>query len=193
MITGLDPSAESFLIDVARLQQRIADANRQISSGLRIASPADAIRSALSSSRSPSSAFTRAAAALIRPSQRATEVGIGSPETRKFSIALSVSSPQSSRRSAVSLTTSSLARCSPVSDTAEDARLSERSRSSLSSAVRAVCLWTRWHRFGAHVRCLTPPGRRRLADTHGAAARPAPRVRPSRLPPPRAARPTCRA
>src|SRR5437870_3095943 len=42
MITGLDPFAESFLIDVARLQQRIADANRQISSGLRIASPADA-------------------------------------------------------------------------------------------------------------------------------------------------------
>jgi hypothetical protein len=60
-------------------------------------SAAAAIRSALSGSRSPSSAFTRAAAALIRPSQRATAAGIGSPETGKFSTALRVSGPQSSR------------------------------------------------------------------------------------------------
>jgi hypothetical protein len=46
-----------------------------------IRSPASAIRPASSSSSRPSSAFTRAAAALIRPSQRATETGIGSPET----------------------------------------------------------------------------------------------------------------
>ena len=66
-------------------------------------SAAAAIRSALSASRSPSSAFTRAAADLIRPSQRATAVGIGSPETGKFSTALRVSPPQSSL-GAVSLT-----------------------------------------------------------------------------------------
>jgi hypothetical protein len=59
-------------------------------------SAAAAMRSALSGSRRPSSAFTRAAAALMRPSQRATETGIGSPETGKFSIAFRVSSPQSS-------------------------------------------------------------------------------------------------
>ena len=58
-------------------------------------SAAAAIRSALSGSSSPSSAFTRAAAALMRPSQRATEVGMGSPETVKLAIALLVSSPQS--------------------------------------------------------------------------------------------------
>ena len=51
-------------------------------------SAAAAMRSATSASRSPSSAFTRAAAALIRPSQRATGVGIGSPETGKFATAL---------------------------------------------------------------------------------------------------------
>ena len=68
-----------------------------------ILSPAAAIRSAFSGSRRPSSAFARAAAALIRPSQRATEVGIGSPETGKFSTALRVSMPQSSR-GAISLT-----------------------------------------------------------------------------------------
>ena len=56
------------------------------------------MRSALSASSSPSSAFTRAAAALIRPSQRATGAGIGSPETGKLSTALRVSAPQSSRR-----------------------------------------------------------------------------------------------
>src|SRR6187551_326748 len=59
-------------------------------------SPAAAIRSALSRSRRPRSAFTRAEAALIRPSQRATETGMGSPETGKFSTALRVSVPQSS-------------------------------------------------------------------------------------------------
>src|SRR5947208_993673 len=64
-------------------------------------SPAAAIRSALSGSRRPSSAFTRAAAALIRPSQRATAGGIGSPEMGKFSIAFRVSGPQSSCRASI--------------------------------------------------------------------------------------------
>src|SRR3954451_24050828 len=59
-------------------------------------SPAAAILSAFSLSRRPRSAFTRAEAALIRPSQRATETGMGSPETGKFSTALRVSVPQSS-------------------------------------------------------------------------------------------------
>ena len=66
-----------------------------------IASPAAAIRSALSASSSPSSAFTRAAAALIRPSQRATGTGIGSPETGKFATAFRVSPPHSSREISV--------------------------------------------------------------------------------------------
>ncbi len=72
-------------------------------------SPAAAIRSALPASRSPNSAFTRAAAALIRPSQRATGIGIGSPEIGKLPIALLVSAPQSSLRTLVSLTETSLA------------------------------------------------------------------------------------
>ncbi len=72
-------------------------------------SAASAMRSATSASRSPSSAFTRAAAALIRPSQRATGVGIGSPETGKLATALRVSAPQSSLPSVVSVTRSSLA------------------------------------------------------------------------------------
>jgi hypothetical protein len=59
-------------------------------------SPAAAILSAFSLSRRPRSAFTRAEAALMRPSQRATETGMGSPETGKFSTALRVSVPQSS-------------------------------------------------------------------------------------------------
>ena len=61
-----------------------------------IASPADAMRSARSASSSPRSAFTRAAAALMRPSQRTTPTGIGRPETGKLSIALRVSAPHSS-------------------------------------------------------------------------------------------------
>src|SRR5262245_6796436 len=73
-------------------------------------SPADAMRSATSRSRSSRSAFTRAAAALIRPSQRATGVGMGSPETGKFAIAFSVSTPQSSRLSTASAIAASLAR-----------------------------------------------------------------------------------
>jgi hypothetical protein len=60
-------------------------------------SAAAAIRSALSGSSNPSSAFTRAAAPLIRPSQWATGAGIGSPETVKLATAFRVSSPQSSR------------------------------------------------------------------------------------------------
>ena len=62
-----------------------------------IASPAAAIRSAFSASSKPRSAFARAAAALIRPSQRATGTGIVSPETGKFATAFRVSLPQSSR------------------------------------------------------------------------------------------------
>ena len=70
--------------------------NWSSSSPFAIRSAAAAIRSAFSGSSNPSSAFTRAAAALIRPSHRATSWGIGSPETGKFSIALRVSPPQSS-------------------------------------------------------------------------------------------------
>ena len=70
--------------------------NWSSSSPFAIRSPAAAIRLALSSSSRPRSAFARAAAALIRPSQRATGAGIGSPETGKFSTALRVSAPQSS-------------------------------------------------------------------------------------------------
>ena len=58
-----------------------------------IRSPAAAMRSASSASSNPRSAFARAAAALIRPSQWATAVGIGSPETGKLATALSVSPP----------------------------------------------------------------------------------------------------
>ena len=57
-----------------------------------------AMRSALSRSSRPRSAFTCAAAPLIRPSQRATGVGIGSPETGKFATAFAVSPPQSTAR-----------------------------------------------------------------------------------------------
>ena len=70
--------------------------NWSSSSPFAIRSPAAAIRSALSGSSSPSSAFTRAAAALIRPSHCATGAGIGSPETGKFPIAFAVSPPHSS-------------------------------------------------------------------------------------------------
>ena len=47
-------------------------------------------------SSSPSSAFTRAASALMRASQRTTGTGTRSPETGKFSTALLVSAPHSS-------------------------------------------------------------------------------------------------
>ena len=60
------------------------------------ASAAVAIRSATSASSSPSSALTRAAAPLIRPSQWITAAGIGSPDTGKFATALRVSPPHSS-------------------------------------------------------------------------------------------------
>src|SRR5688500_14701072 len=76
-------------------------------------SAAEAIRSALSASSRPSSAFTRAAAPLIRPSQRATEAGIGSPETVKLATALRVSSPQSSVRVSPSATNQSVVRPCP--------------------------------------------------------------------------------
>ena len=70
--------------------------NWSSSSPFAMRSAAAAMRSAFSASSSPRSAFTRAAAALIRPSQRATCRGIGSPETWKFSTAFFVSPPQSS-------------------------------------------------------------------------------------------------
>src|SRR4051794_5566679 len=53
------------------------------------------MRSARSPSSSPSSALTRAAAPLMRPSQRTTETGTRSPEIGKLSTALVVSPPQS--------------------------------------------------------------------------------------------------
>jgi hypothetical protein len=83
--------------------------NWSSSSPAAIRSPAAAIRSALSASSRSSSAFTRAAAALIRPSQRATGTGIGSPETGKFATAFVVSPPQSCVRSSVLDTAPSLA------------------------------------------------------------------------------------
>jgi hypothetical protein len=67
---------------------------------------AAAMRSALSRSRSPRSAFAWAAAPLMRPSQRATGVGMGSPETGKFATAFADSPPQSSCFSSVLLTLS---------------------------------------------------------------------------------------
>jgi hypothetical protein len=70
--------------------------NWSSSSPFAMRSPAAAIRSALSASSRPSSPFTRAAAALIRPSQRATGAGIGSPETGKLTTALLVSAPHNS-------------------------------------------------------------------------------------------------
>ena len=60
------------------------------------ASPAAAMRAASSGSSRPRSALTRAAAALMRPSQRTTPTGMGRPETGKLSIALRVSAPHSS-------------------------------------------------------------------------------------------------
>ena len=57
--------------------------NWSSSSPAAIRSPASAMRCAMSASRRPRSAFARAAAALIRPSQRATGGGIGSPGDRE--------------------------------------------------------------------------------------------------------------
>ena len=61
-----------------------------------ISSAAAAIRCASSESSRPRSAFARAAAPLIRPSQRTTATGTRSPETGKFATALRVSPPHSS-------------------------------------------------------------------------------------------------
>ena len=61
-----------------------------------ISSAAAAIRCARSESSSPSSALARAAAPLIRPSQRTTATGTRSPETGKFATAFRVSPPHSS-------------------------------------------------------------------------------------------------
>src|SRR3954449_12385799 len=66
---------------------------------------------ATSASSSPRSAFTRAAAALIRPSQWITAPGIGSPLTGKFSTALRVSAPHSSRCSVLATKPSLLRPC----------------------------------------------------------------------------------
>ena len=60
-----------------------------------ISSAASAMRLARSSSSSPSSALARAAAPLMRPSQRTTCTGTRSPDTGKLSTALLVSPPQS--------------------------------------------------------------------------------------------------
>jgi hypothetical protein len=60
-----------------------------------MASAAFAIRSATSASSSPRSAFTRAAAPLIRPSWRTTATGTRSPDTGKFATAFVVSPPHS--------------------------------------------------------------------------------------------------
>ena len=49
-----------------------------------------------SASSSPSSALARAAAPLMRPSQRTTDTGTRSPDTGKLSTALRVSPPHSS-------------------------------------------------------------------------------------------------
>ena len=61
-----------------------------------ISSAAAAMRCARSASSSPRSAFARAAAPLMRPSQRTTATGTRSPDTGKFSTAFRVSPPQSS-------------------------------------------------------------------------------------------------
>jgi flagellar hook-associated protein 3 FlgL len=42
MINSLDASAQSFVANIQRLQNRVADANRQITSGNRVSTPADA-------------------------------------------------------------------------------------------------------------------------------------------------------
>jgi flagellar hook-associated protein 3 FlgL len=42
MISSLDPSAQRFLLDLGRIQTAIADAGRQISSGLKVSTPSDA-------------------------------------------------------------------------------------------------------------------------------------------------------
>jgi flagellar hook-associated protein 3 FlgL len=42
MISNLDPTSELFLSNVERIQQRVADASRQVSSGQKIAQPSDA-------------------------------------------------------------------------------------------------------------------------------------------------------
>lgn len=42
MITNLDPASELFLANVGRIQERLAEANRQVSSGKRVTDPSDA-------------------------------------------------------------------------------------------------------------------------------------------------------
>jgi flagellar hook-associated protein 3 FlgL len=42
MISGVNPAAEQFLADLSRVQSQIDQANRQISSGLKISQPSDA-------------------------------------------------------------------------------------------------------------------------------------------------------
>ena len=122
--------------------------NWSSSSPAAIRSPAAAMRSALSASSRPSSPFTRAAAALIRPSQRATGAGIGSPETGKLAIALRVSPPHSScvwsrvghasqpTRGAPVSSSSSQRRASPAAARAARRRRARRRRSPASPRSR---------------------------------------------------------
>jgi flagellar hook-associated protein 3 FlgL len=42
MIRNLDPSSERFLLDLARIQNTVSEANREISSGLAVSTPSDA-------------------------------------------------------------------------------------------------------------------------------------------------------
>jgi flagellar hook-associated protein 3 FlgL len=42
MITNLDPASELFLANVGRIQERLAEANRQVSSGKKVVEPSDA-------------------------------------------------------------------------------------------------------------------------------------------------------
>jgi flagellar hook-associated protein 3 FlgL len=42
MITNLDPASELFIVNAERIQQRLAEANRQVSSGKRVDQPSDA-------------------------------------------------------------------------------------------------------------------------------------------------------
>src|SRR4051794_10398555 len=42
MTTNLDPASELFIANVERIQQRLAEANRQVSSGKRVDQPSDA-------------------------------------------------------------------------------------------------------------------------------------------------------
>ena len=84
-----------MLVDVPEPVWNTSIGNWSSNSPAATLSAAAAIRCATSASSSSSSAFTRAAAPLIRPNQRITGIGTGSPEIGKLPIALVVSPPQS--------------------------------------------------------------------------------------------------